>query len=84
MTEIVKIEETKALNVEVTGRMVLENIRANFDVSCRPEATDEVILETQYLDDLADETEQLLSILGVSNPETAEQIRNADYLILFA
>jgi hypothetical protein len=84
MSEVVKITEATTLNVEVTGREVLENVRAAFDCSDRPDTIDETIIEVRFFDEEEGEMDQLFTILGVDDPETRKKIADADYLALFS
>lgn len=84
MSNIVNMKEAKTLNIQVSNRETVENIVANFDVCQRNENPEEVILETQYLDEMNGDHDQLIRLLGVEDPEQIKTVLDADYLCLYA
>jgi hypothetical protein len=84
MSNIVNMKEAKTLNIQVSNRETVENIVANFDVCQRNENPEEAILETQYLDEMNGDHDQLIRLLGVEDPEQIKTVLDADYLCLYA
>jgi|DeeseametaMP0747_FD_contig_91_461376_length_2125_multi_2_in_0_out_0_1 hypothetical protein len=84
MSNILSIKEAKTLNIQVASRETVENIVANFDVCQRSENPEEAILETQYLDELSGDHDQLIGLLGVEDPKQIQTILDADFLCLYA
>ena len=84
MSNILSIKEAKTLNIQVASRETVENIAANFDVCQRSENPEEAILETQYLDELSGDHDQLIGLLGVEDPKQIQTILDADFLCLYA
>lgn len=84
MSNILSIKEAKTLNIQVSNRETVENIVANFDACQRNENPEEAILETQYLDELSGDHDQLIRLLGVEDPDQIKAVLEADFLCIFA